>query len=296
VKLSIIIPVYRVEATLDRCIKSVTSQDFSDYELLLIDDGSPDHCPQMCDEWALRDSRIKVVHQANGGLSDARNTGLDLAQGDYVTFIDSDDFIAPGTLTTVMGQMADNDLLEYPIYEHYGDVNKQHLLTFEDRTYADVTDYWIGCQAYLHTYAANKVYRRSLFNDVRFPVGRAFEDAYTLPRLLQHSPKVATIQDGCYFYCANDQGITATATGRQLGQLLDAHLTSRMPMDDLYYLHLLNIQMDVCRLTGDQPKLPVRHVKPVENLKLKLKAFILNLFGIKGICKINKITHRLRHW
>lgn len=296
-KLSIVIPVYRVEATLNRCVESVVGQDFDDFEVLLVDDGSPDRCPQLCDEWALRDGRIRVIHKQNGGLSDARNAGIEQAKGDYLTFIDSDDYIGKGTLRAVMSRMGDNDLLEYPIWQHYG-AKTQHRLTFEDRAYDSVDDYWLKGQAYLHTYAANKIYRRWLFRQVRFPVGRVFEDAYTLPQLLRLSPKVATTNAGCYYYCDNSQGITATASGRQLSMLLDAHLTSQMPIDDLYYLHLLNIQMDVCELTGDAPRLQARHVSPAgtDNLKLKLKAITLNLIGINGICKINKLIHQLRRW
>ena len=89
-KLSIIIPVYRVEATLDRCVKSVLKQDINDMEVILVDDGSPDGCPKMCDEWAEKDSRISVIHKENGGLSDARNAGIDVACGDYITFVDSE--------------------------------------------------------------------------------------------------------------------------------------------------------------------------------------------------------------
>ena len=93
VKLSIIIPVYAVETTLNQCIESVVSQDYNDFELLLVDDGSPDHCPQICDRWAAKDQRVRVIHQKNGGLSDARNKGIEEARGEYITFIDSDDYI-----------------------------------------------------------------------------------------------------------------------------------------------------------------------------------------------------------
>ena len=104
-KLSIIIPVYRVENTLDRCIKSIMLQGYGDYELILVDDGSPDRCPQLCDEWAVRDRRITVIHKANGGLSDARNAGIEQAQGEYITFVDSDDFIGPDTYQPLMQQL-----------------------------------------------------------------------------------------------------------------------------------------------------------------------------------------------
>ena len=226
-KLSIVIPVYGVESTLDRCLKSVVEQSFADYEIILVDDGSTDRSPQLCDEWASKDPRIKVVHQQNGGLSAARNMGIEQAQGDYITFIDSDDYIGEGTLEAVMSRLDDSiDLIEYPIWRFYG-APHQSLLQLTDTTYTDIADYWLDGQAYDHTYACNKVYRRRLFDDVRFPVGRVFEDAYTLPRLLRKVRHVATTSAGCYYYCWNGKGITNTAQGNELRQLLDAHLSSQ---------------------------------------------------------------------
>lgn len=92
-KISIIVPVYRVENYLDRCIKSILNQTFTDFELILVDDGSPDRCPQKCDDWCKVDKRIKVIHKENGGLSSARNAGLEAAKGEYIGFVDSDDWI-----------------------------------------------------------------------------------------------------------------------------------------------------------------------------------------------------------
>ena len=289
-KLSIIIPVYRTEATLERCLQSILSQQLADMEVLLIDDGSPDGCPQRCDECAARDSRITVIHKPNGGLSSARNAGLERAQGDYVTFIDSDDCIGEGTLSAVMKAMDGCDLIEYPIYQHYG-ADRQQLLTLPDCTYDSPDDYWLQTKAYLHTYACNKIYRRALFDQVRFPEGRVFEDAYTLPKLLKQQPRIATTSRGLYYYTENQDGITATATGQELAQLFRAHLHSQMPMDDCYYLHLLNIQLDVCRLMGWPIQLPFRHVRIIKQLtpKQTVKAIIQNLFGINVLCKINKL-------
>lgn len=284
---------YRVEATLNRCVESVTNQSFDDFEVILVDDGSPDRCPLMCDEWAQKDPRITVIHQTNAGLSAARNAGIDRARGDYLTFVDSDDFIGTETLCEVVEQLDDNDILEYPVCRFFGK-NRQEWLRLEDKTYTNMDDYWLNAKVYLHTYACNKIYRRQMFEEVRFPVGRVFEDAYTLPQLLRRARKVATTSQGTYYYCDNSQGITATANGQQLRQLLDAHLSSGMPIDDLYYLHLLNIQIDVCELTGDEPRLPKRHVVIVGNKKQKLKAKIVNILGIKGICRISKILHRFK--
>ena len=90
-RLSVIIPVYCVENTLDQCVESVIAQSIADMEIILVDDGSPDHCPELCDEWAKKDSRIRVIHKEHGGLSDARNAGIDAATGEWLSFVDSDD-------------------------------------------------------------------------------------------------------------------------------------------------------------------------------------------------------------
>ncbi len=127
-KLSIIIPVYRVEATLDRCIESVLHQDIDDFEVILIDDGSPDNCPKMCDEWALRDAHIRVIHQPNGGLSAARNAGIDAAQGEYITFVDSDDYISPDTYAPLLEDIGTADIIEYPVYKRLSLQDKGYIL------------------------------------------------------------------------------------------------------------------------------------------------------------------------
>ena len=90
--ISIIVPIYHVEQYLNRCVESIVNQTYSNLEIILVDDGSPDNCPKMCDDWAKRDSRIKVIHKGNGGLSDARNAGMKIAKGDVISFIDSDDW------------------------------------------------------------------------------------------------------------------------------------------------------------------------------------------------------------
>ena len=302
-KLSIIIPVYRVETTLNRCVESVVAQDFDDFELILVDDGSTDNCPQMCDDWAVKDQRIKVIHKTNGGLSDARNAGIDIAQGDYLTFIDSDDYIAAHTLAPLMQKLSDRpdiDILEYPVFVFYGS-SKQHKLAFDgDTTYHDMDDYWYKGQAYQHSYAWNKIYRAGLFQEVRFPKGILFEDMHTLPRLLKEVKTVMTTGLGLYYYCMNDSGITATADGNALRMLLEPHVeiiknSQRQDRDfQTYYLHVLNIQMDVYELTGDDPILPRRPLKP-EYFKgvQKLKVITVNKLGIKNICKLNKTIHKL---
>jgi len=290
-KLSVIIPVYCVEATLDRCVESVLCQQVEDMEVILVDDGSPDCCPQKCDEWAQKDTRIRVIHKENGGLSDARNAALDIATGDYITFVDSDDWISPDTYQPLLKLMSDSDILEYSIAGR---------LLLEDHRYDSVHDYWIQEKAYSHTYACNKIYRRQLFDDVRYPKGKVFEDVFTLPLLLRNTRKIATTSRGFYHYWYNPNGITATADGTKLSQLLQAHLQGNMPMDDHYYMYLVNIQIDVRERTKAPIVLPYRKVK-VSALTgtHKIKALLLNIFGINILCRLFKIIHLVKapsHW
>lgn len=302
-KLSIVIPVYRTEYTLGKCLKSVLAQDYPDLEVILVDDGSPDRCPALCDEWATKDPRIQVIHKENGGLSDARNAGIAKATSDYITFIDSDDFISNDTYGPLMARLErqpDIDILEYPIYVHYGSI-RQHIVDFtSEATYHDMETYWLEGQAYQHTYACNKIFRKSLFDHVRFPVGRVFEDAQTLPLLLKETTTIQTVSKGLYYYCSNSQGITQTADGRALRMLLEPHaqIINQMQRRDqvfqTYYLHVLNIQIDVCELTGLAPILPRIAVDPNHfSGTLKIKASLLNLLGINKLCTINKIIHKI---
>jgi len=138
------------------------------------------------------------------------------------------------------------------------------------------------------------VFRRALFRDVRFPEGRLFEDVYTLPLILRRVRRLATISSGMYYYCWNQGGITATAGGNGLRQLLDACLASGMPMDDSYYLHVLNIQLDVSELTGDEPLLPYRRIRLAGGFKQMVKSIMNNLLGVKRLCKAIRLIHLVK--
>ena len=310
VKLSIIIPVYQVEKTLSRCIDSVLGQSFDDYELILIDDGSTDQSGAICDDYALRDNRICVIHQSNSGLSSARNAGISIARGQYITFIDSDDFLGDNTLPILMTRLSahpDYDILEYPLCYHYGD-SDQSMVKFGAHEYDDMKAYWLDCKAYQHTYAWNKIYARHLFDDVRFPEDRLFEDAHTLPQLLKRAHLVATTEEGVYNYCFNPDGISMNPGKNGLSDLLDAHVYQLRHLgltEELteYYCHVLNIQIDVYRDTHSTPVLPVPYLKsstinhlPVD-YKTKMKLRTLQLIGLKKLCQLHRILHpaRKRH-
>ena len=312
-KLSIIIPAYNTEKTLERCLKSVTNQGLSDYEVILVDDGSPDKCGDICDEWRNKNNNFKVIHKANGGLSDARNAGIDVAQGEYITFVDSDDTIRENSLCDLMTELQNHpeyDFIEYPLYRFYTSDN-QNIIEFEDHVYTDLfNDYWLKCKAYTHTYAWNKIYKRKLFDQVRYPQGLKFEDVYILPEILKECKTIATSSRGLYYYYSNPNGITQTSSGETLAQLLEAHVKifiklkteGRYRWGDLmaYYMHIANIQCDVCELTNNVITLP--DIRPgfslVLNsnttLKVKVKTIIINILGLNKLCILNKIFHKRR--
>lgn len=303
VKLSIVIPVYQVEGTLNRCLESVTRQDCDNYEVILVDDGSTDQSPRLCDDWAARNPHIHVIHQQHAGLSEARNTGIAAATGDYITFVDSDDYLADNTYGPLLQLLADHpdiDLLEYPVVIASGSPHATRLEFPELKVYHDMEAYWYEGRAWHHAYAWNKLYRARLFQTVRYPSATLFEDIHTLPLLLAQAHCVATTNLGLYHYCANASGITATADGNALHMLLQPHvdIISKSERRDArfqdYYLHVLNIQMDVYERTGDQPVLPQRHLSP-SNFKgvQKLKAISLNIIGINCLCKTNKLIHKI---
>ena len=259
--------------------------------MILVDDGSTDNSTTMVDEIARTDNRISVIHQCNQGLSAARNTGIKAAKGEYITFIDSDDFIAQDTYKGVMELLNGHpkyDILEFSVIEKYGS-KAQHPLILDDCVYQNKQEYWLKGQAYRHTYAWNKIYRRELFADIEFPKGRNFEDAHTLPKLMTAAKTIATTSLGTYYYCWNDAGITANANGQDLTSLLEAHLAyinGNNEIDATYYTHVLNIQLDVYEATKAMPLLPIRPF--YGNLKLTL----LHLLGIKCLCKLNTLFHK----
>ena len=143
-ELSIVIPIYNVERTLQRCIDSVLGQSFQDFEMILVDDGSKDNSSVMADEIAQSDSRISVIHQSNQGLSAARNTGIKVAKGKYITFIDSDDFIAQDTykgIIDLLNAHPEYDILEFSVIERYGS-KAQNTLILDDCVYQNNNEYW----------------------------------------------------------------------------------------------------------------------------------------------------------
>lgn len=211
--ISVIVPVYQVEEYLDQCVKSIINQSFNELEIILVDDGSTDNCPAMCDEWAEKDKRIKVIHKPNGGLSDARNAGLEIATGEYISFIDSDDWILSDMyekmLFTIQKENADicacNIRACYPSHEsvwgckEYTVGNAEQIL---DMLYSD-TKYPVS--------AWNKLYKRGCWKELRFPVGKICEDAFTTYQLVHNAERIVQIPEAFYCYRIRPESIMTSA-------------------------------------------------------------------------------------
>ena len=212
---SVIVPVYKVEPYLDRCVASILAQTYPNLEVILVDDGSPDNCPALCDAWAQRDARIRVIHKKNGGLSDARNVGLDAASGAYISFVDSDDYIAENFIETLY------DLL----HEYHTDISAVHWKL----VYADAPEVpaplssrnvtlFQGADAIreLFTedtyacYAWNKLCKRELFDTIRFPVGRIMEDLGIAHKILFDAGQIVYSDEPLYYYYQRDGSILHT--------------------------------------------------------------------------------------
>ena len=205
-QISVIIPVYKVEKYLARCLDSVLNQTFSDFEIILVDDGSPDNCGAICDEYAAKDKRVHVIHQANGGLSAARNAGIDwvFANSDsqWLTFIDSDDWVHADMLSVLYNASADNNVnvSVCKFWDTDGDEPEIRLSEFTVKLYYP--------EHYIDTVACGKLYHRECFCKIRFPVGKLHEDEFTVYRILFQQTEIAVTEAPLYFYYHNSAGIT----------------------------------------------------------------------------------------
>lgn len=217
--ISVIVPIYNVEKYLNRCVESILSQSYTDFELILVDDGSPDKCPELCDEWGKKDERIKVIHKENGGLSSARNAGIEMAKGDYFAFVDSDDFIHPDYLKLLYKALitsnADVAICDFFNFKEEKEVflkdeEIENIAEFNNYNVFLPNDVFKYNQQVILEVAWNKLYSRKLFNDIRFPLGKIHEDTGTYYKLLSISTKIVFINNILYFYFKNQNGIIAT--------------------------------------------------------------------------------------
>ena len=202
---SVIIPVYKVEQYLDQCIDSIVHQTYKDLEIILVDDGSPDNCPQICDQWAKMDPRIKVYHKSNGGLSDARNVGVQLCTGEYICFVDSDDWAEPMMVESMLSAcIANNTLIavcgRYDYFEEKKDRRISKCPVADEAVHSVEFASKMLKGNNCDSSACSKLYHKSVWGKVCFPVGRIYEDVAVLYRVILSVPRVSTVKLPLYNY------------------------------------------------------------------------------------------------
>lgn len=228
--ISVIVPVYRVQEYLERCVKSILSQTYKNLEVILVDDGSPDQCPAICDAWAEKDARVKVIHQENKGLSGARNAGIDAASGEYLAFVDSDDYVSPHFIEELYQLLQDTGCAIGQCRFSY--VKGDGLVDEGDSAFCIYRGESLMEQLYgpeekatCFVVAWNKLYRAELFKEtgIRYPEGRIHEDEATTYRLFHEAKKLAFLDRALYgYYTENGGSITSVFSAKRL-QWLTAH-------------------------------------------------------------------------
>lgn len=220
---SVIVPVYKVEKYLNRAVDSILNQTYRDLEIILVDDGSPDNSGNICDVYAMIDSRVKVIHKNNGGLSSARNVGLDKATGKYIFFLDSDDFIQPHTIERLLSvaEKEKCDIVQCQFFRFETVIPEEKFQLGVE--YVSSEDALAKIDDAVYMAAWNKIYRSSIFKNIRFPEGRIHEDVGCTYKLFYISKKTAVVQDALYGYYVNPDSITTSKIKLNKLDLLDAY-------------------------------------------------------------------------
>ena len=225
--ISVIVPVYKVEPWLDRCVESIVNQTYQNLEIILVDDGSPDNCPAMCDAWAAKDSRIKVIHKENGGLSSARNAGMAAATGAYIGFVDSDDWVDERMYQRLYEAMinTESDIASCGARRVWLDgkpakelraVNRDCVFEQEAAMEALIT-----AKGLVQT-VWNKLYRRDVAQDVLFPDGLLYEDEFWTWQVIARAKRIVTLKESYYSYLQRDGSIMGKGFSEKSVQVIQA--------------------------------------------------------------------------
>lgn len=295
--ISVIVPVYNVEQYLDKCINSILNQTYKNIEVILVDDGSPDNCGKVCDEYSKMDSRIKVIHKENGGLSDARNVGIDNANGKYICFVDSDDYIENRYIELLYRAIKENnvDIAQCGINKISNDEifienigYKKNEVKSSKKMLEDLyTTNWENILVW------NKMYLKQIFEDVRFPKGKIHEDEFTTHKVLYKVEKISIVDSYLYNYRQNEDSITGKKFNLKRLDILEA-IESRLDFfqknkeNELYkltlenYLAVLrNMYINVEKYISDSTKIKKElKNKYMEKCKILLKNYDITFLKI----------------
>ena len=317
-QLSIIVPVYNVKEYLPTCLDSILAQPFSDYEILLIDDGSKDGSGEICDNYASKDTRIKVIHKSNGGLSSARNAGLDQCMGNYISFIDSDDYLVGDYYSDAI-KLLNQDIsidivwLQYAKCYDNGEIVKKcntgyHILQ-KDKLLLD-------CFVTKEAFAGIKIYKKEVLKNIRYPIGRILEDLYIVPDLYEKINKCAFIPiDGYYAYRQRAGSIcNIKHTPHMIDDIALAYARiialCKKYDKELYIRTLATYSSGYLNALVLFPKIDHRHLETIYSkfdyeyhdvlrssvsIPQKIKLIMLKFWGYKGLAHIYKYIYGIKH-
>lgn len=307
--ISVIVPIYKVQDYLEECVASIAGQTYPNIEIILVDDGSPDECPQMCDAWAKKDSRIKVVHKKNGGLSSARNAGLDVANGEYICFVDSDDFICKDAFQNLYNRIKEDASvgitsgLIYRYQDEKASCFRDGWLRSEERVIS-ADDFLIATMSQKSSYTVwNKLYRRSLIGDTRFREGRNNEDTlfmYDLGRnVVNQKLTMVEIPQYVYYYRYREDSICTTSKvplavdilGNYELMMNDCKNTNSRLHDVLYHLYVRTLYGFVDSLLLNPVWYPLYFRKYQEKIRLIPFKYVRKTFHLNDMVYIELLKY-----
>lgn len=218
---SVIVPIYNIKMYIDKCLMSIMNQTYKNLEIILVDDGSTDGCYELCDSYVNKDKRIKVIHKKNGGLSEARNVGIENSKGEYLCFIDGDDYISEHYVEFMLREALINysDIVQCSYARVYDSGKVENYISHYMKIYGNKVEETIirkGINPEGYVIACNKLYKRRLFKDVRYPVGRIHEDLATTYKLIYSSNNIVVMQEILYFYVQRSNSIMNTRSEKSL--------------------------------------------------------------------------------
>ncbi len=231
-KVSVIVPIYNVEKYIDKCLSTLKNQSFRDFEVLLINDETPDNSMQIAEKYASEDSRFLIFGKKNGGLSDARNFGIEHSRGEFIVFVDSDDYLHEDYLKTMYEDCINNNAdMAYCRFKHTIDKTKIKIFSINPKKSVIERDKALDMiirDNRMHSYAWNKMYRKTLFtdNNIRYPI-MYFEDVATSARVLFHANKIAVTDKNLYYYVRRSGSIMSTMNSKKIEHLLLSILITR---------------------------------------------------------------------
>ncbi len=322
--LSIILPIFNMEKHLNQCVDSILNQTYKDYELILVDDGSTDKSSQMCDEYAEQDNRVIVIHKENGGLSDARNTGVKVAKGEYIFFIDSDDFLDDNkALEKIVNRLkkSNADVLNFGFKKYYANEDKEYNYFKIDKNMPieyckDEKGFEFLMQNSLYIASAwNKVIRRQLFekSDLSFKKGIYSEDIDWCARLLIVAKKFDFINESFYCYRQREGSISKSISNKNLKDLKDAIVICYDMSENLqgdfknYYLSYVAYQYATFLVCQAKVKLDKENktyidqmreysflLKYSNNKKVRILYILHRVLRYKNLCRLMRIFYGVK--